>query len=96
MFISFHEKCILRVNFIDALLLIAGWIKSLISYVVDRQQQSGTVEACWAHNPEVRGSKPSSASIVLRIKMFKARVMISWLQGFPCEGMVSENEKIRF
>ena len=23
--------------------------------------QSGAVEACWAHNPEVRGSKPRSA-----------------------------------
>ena len=26
------------------------------------QQQSGAVEACWAHNPEVRGSKPRSAN----------------------------------
>ena len=26
-------------------------------------QQSGAVEACWAHNPEVRGSKPRSANI---------------------------------
>ena len=25
------------------------------------QQQIGAVEACWAHNPEVRGSKPRSA-----------------------------------
>ena len=25
-------------------------------------QQSGAVEACWAHNPEVRGSKPRSAT----------------------------------
>ena len=24
-------------------------------------EQSGAVEACWAHNPEVDGSKPSSA-----------------------------------
>ncbi len=24
-------------------------------------QQSGAAEACWAHNPEVDGSKPSSA-----------------------------------
>ena len=24
-------------------------------------QQSGAAEACWAHNPEVGGSKPSSA-----------------------------------
>ena len=25
------------------------------------KQQSGAAEACWAHNPEVGGSKPSSA-----------------------------------
>ena len=31
---------------------------------IARQQQSGAVEACWAHNPEVRGSKPRSASIL--------------------------------
>ena len=24
-------------------------------------EQSGAEEACWAHNPEVRGSKPRSA-----------------------------------
>ena len=29
------------------------------------QQQSGAVEACWAHNPEVRGSKPRSASFFI-------------------------------
>ena len=28
-----------------------------------RGKQSGAVEACWAHNPEVRGSKPRSAII---------------------------------
>ena len=28
-----------------------------------RHQQTGAVEACWAHNPEVRGSKPRSAKI---------------------------------
>ena len=27
------------------------------------EEQSGAVEACWAHNPEVRGSKPRSAKI---------------------------------
>uniref|UniRef100_H2XKD2 Uncharacterized protein n=1 Tax=Ciona intestinalis TaxID=7719 RepID=H2XKD2_CIOIN len=25
------------------------------------RKQSGAAEACWAHNPEVDGSKPSSA-----------------------------------
>ena len=27
-------------------------------------QQSGAEEACWAHNPEVRGSKPRSAKVL--------------------------------
>ena len=28
-------------------------------------EQSGAAEACWAHNPEVDGSKPSSANCLL-------------------------------
>ena len=28
-------------------------------------KQSGAAEACWAHNPEVDGSKPSSAMTIL-------------------------------
>ncbi len=31
--------------------------------ILFRIEQSGAVEACWAHNPEVRGSKPRSAII---------------------------------
>ena len=31
-------------------------------------KQSGAVEACWAHNPEVRGSKPRSAISFLSVK----------------------------
>ena len=34
----------------------------LNSKVVGVVEQSGAVGACWAHNPEVDGSKPSSAS----------------------------------
>ncbi len=30
------------------------------------REQSGAVEACWAHNPEVRGSKPRSARILFQ------------------------------
>ena len=33
---------------------------SRFCYVV--KQQSGAEEACWAHNPEVGGSKPPSAT----------------------------------
>ena len=40
-------------------------------------EQSGAVEACWAHNPEVRGSKPRSAKTIL------LRLLISWLHDFP-------------
>ena len=34
------------------------------SYATFTGQQSGAVEACWAHNPEVRGSKPRSAKFM--------------------------------
>ena len=33
-------------------------------------KQSGAVEACWAHNPEVRGSKPRSANFFSRLFQF--------------------------
>ena len=33
------------------------------------QEQSGAAEACWAHNPEVDGSKPSSAKAASLINM---------------------------
>ena len=36
------------------------FIKHLFDPILQREQ-SGAVEACWAHNPEVRGSKPRSA-----------------------------------
>ena len=36
--------------------------KSCVRLAFIHQQQSGAVEACWAHNPEVRGSKPRSAN----------------------------------
>ena len=35
-----------------------------------QQQQSGAVEACWAHNPEVRGSKPRSAKCFFLSNIF--------------------------
>ena len=36
--------------------------KCCVRQAFTHQQQSGAVEACWAHNPEVRGSKPRSAN----------------------------------
>ena len=38
-----------------------------VSFSITRapdNQQSGAVEACWAHNPEVRGSKPRPAMYI--------------------------------
>ncbi|KAG8232998.1 hypothetical protein J437_LFUL013662, partial [Ladona fulva] len=43
-------------------------------------KQSGAVEACWAHNPEVRGSKPRSA--ILFISFFNSRVA-QWKRAGP-------------
>ena len=38
------------------------------------RQQSGAVVACWAHNPEVRGSKPRSAKkILILLYIFKKK-----------------------
>ena len=36
----------------------------IVQWNVDKQ--SGAVEACWAHNPEVRGSKPRSAMFIFQ------------------------------
>ena len=42
--------------------------KSYLSfYAFLEEQQSGAVEACWAHNPEVRRSKLRSARIFLSL-----------------------------
>ena len=35
--------------------------------IIDKRH-SGAAEACWAHNPEVDGSKPSSATFLLLIR----------------------------
>ena len=40
-----------------------------------QQQQSGAVEVCWAHNPEVRGSKPRSAIISFLLPIFALRYL---------------------
>ena len=43
---------------------LSGWDQTLLkSHLLCDHQQSGAAEACWAHNPEVDGSKPSSAKI---------------------------------
>ena len=42
-------------NYLSNILYI--WVTNALASI----KQSGAVEACWAHNPEVRGSKPRSA-----------------------------------
>ena len=49
------------------------------------REQSGAVEACWAHNPEVRRSKLRSA-IIFTIDMAK-------FDQFLLEGSVAERSK---
>ena len=44
-------------------------------------KQSGAVEACWAHNPEVRGSKPRSAKHFANI--FFSYLSVSSNSAFP-------------
>ena len=39
------------------------------------RQQGGAVVACWAHNPEVRGSKPRSAKRVLFFVIISKNIM---------------------
>ncbi|KAK6747482.1 hypothetical protein RB195_000592 [Necator americanus] len=39
-----------------------GNIKILSSGIPAKREQRGAVEACWAHNPEVGGSKPLAAN----------------------------------
>ena len=42
------------------------------SWKISAEQQGGVVEACWAHNPEVDGSKPFSAkNIILFSSIFQ-------------------------
>ena len=41
-------------------------------------QQSGAAEACWAHNPEVDGSKPSSAKAPFLVFSFNKETEYLW------------------
>ena len=39
----------------------ANMLRNIKWYFYSKCQQSGAEEACWAHNPEVVGSKPTDA-----------------------------------
>ncbi len=48
-------------------------LKIRILYPRKASKQGGAVEACWAHNPEIGGSKPLSAKVFYRIFPLKDR-----------------------
>ena len=39
----------------------ANMLRNIKWYFFAKRQQSGAEEACWAHDPEVGGSKPPAA-----------------------------------
>ncbi|KRZ14885.1 hypothetical protein T11_17790, partial [Trichinella zimbabwensis] len=56
-----HETCFSMLSLMQ---------QTIFSVLSSTAQQSGAEEACWAHNPEVRGSKPRSAISLLCIFTF--------------------------
>ena len=44
------------------------------------RKQSGAVEACWAHNPEVRRSKLRSANFFILVELVKKIVLDSKIE----------------
>ena len=69
----------------------------LIRLLWSRHKQNGAVEACWAHNPEVRGSKPRSANpffMLLSVECTNKEFIIYFVEaavhsssGCPCQKM---------
>ena len=49
-----------------------------------RGEQSGAAEACWAHNPEVDGSKPSSAKSFLFLLLTTADSPLHLTASYTC------------
>ena len=62
----------------------------ILKLPLDFTEQSGAVEACWAHNPEVRGSKPRSANIFFSLKNSRKLffLMVAYLK--KCKIVISK------
>ena len=59
-------------------------------------QQSGAVGACWAHNPEVDGSKPSSANFFFsKRNTFSLRFILFPSLQLPQDLELVWNRKLR-
>ena len=61
---------------------IIDWFK-IGEFKVKKSEQSGAAEACWAHNPEVDGSKPSSAKDFVKswVRMASEKVYFIGFSG---------------
>ena len=57
------------------------------------QQQRGAVEACWAHNPEVDGSKPSAA-IIFFYKLMNFSFFVPWRFHHPLIAQLVERRTV--
>ena len=72
-----RSSCLILFNKCVDCMFIASSIKTaqtgVMSYSMNVQKQSGAAEACWAHNPEVQGSKPCSASGLI-LKKFQDKI----------------------
>ena len=47
-----------------------------VRFLLSKWKQSGAAEACWAHNPEVDGSKPSSANNPLKSDFERSNIYL--------------------
>ena len=56
-------------------------------------QQSGAEEACWAHNPEVGGSKPPSATNKF-LSIYKTKMDL-FLKSGACPGVEPGTSRTR-
>ena len=57
-------------------------------------QQSGAEEACWAHNPEVGGSKPPSATYTFFKTFWETRISRDFENG-ACPGVEPGTSRTR-
>ena len=67
----------------------------LVFFVLGVREQGGAVEAYWAHNPEVSGSKPLSAKVFHYVSTFthcvqREIVRSQWRNGNALEGESSK------
>ena len=65
-----------------------------INYSMSDYQRSGAAEACWAHNPKVEGSKPSSAISISGLDQPMRNVFWSTAINLTKCGIIKLNSKL--